>query len=319
MNSRKLSSRRSKINPREQEILKRLRKSSTPLRKRFEEDLQFHHFSKVTAAVYLEELLRLTAHYWKSPADVTDEDLRTYFNYLQNGCRYSGSSMGITHAALTFFYSRTCSKEMPFLKIFRNRKRKTIPVVLSHEKVKQIINSVADERYRTCLTLIYSCGLRVGEAVKVEVTDIDSERGLIHIRNGKGAKDRLVPLPDNTLRILRKMWRTHQHDRLLFPAYYINLRRTPRRYGAKDKPVSNSTISLHFKAAANASGCRENPTVHSLRHSYSTRLLEENVPLFTVKEYLGHSSINSTMIYTHCTAKIRRAGMPSIEAIMGDL
>jgi integrase/recombinase XerD len=319
MKGKTLSPRRPKINPKEQEILVRLRQKHTPLRDRFMEDLRFHQYSTGTAAHYLEELLRLTAHYWRSPAELTDEDLRAYFRYLRDGCRYSGSSLGVTHAALTFFYGFTCLKEMPFLRIFRSRKDKTLPSILSREEVRAALARVDDERYRACLTLIYSCGLRIGEAVKIEVSDIDSERGLLLIRKGKGGKDRLVPLPTRTLEILRETWRQHHHPRLLFPAYRIDTRRTPKRYGAKDHPVSPGVIEVHFKAALRASGCRKEVGVHSLRHAFTTHGLEEGVPIFTLKEILGHADIKSTMVYLHYTSKIRRDGMGSIENLMRDL
>jgi integrase len=319
MLTRKLSSEGPKVNVRDVEKLKKLRAGSTPLRERLIEDLHFHHFSDGTIAQYLSELLHLAAHYWRSPAALTDDDLRSYFNYLQNDCGYSGSSMGMTHAALTFFYGYSCPMAMPFLRIFRRKRDKKLPVVLSHDEVRLGLLRVADVRYRTCLTLIYSCGLRISEAVRLEVTDIDAKQGLLHIRHGKGGKPRYVPLPDRTLQLLREMWEKHCHPRWLFPAYRINLRLPSKRYGMQNKPVSGGTIALHFKAALRASGCRKPATVHSLRHSYATHLLEEHVPLFTVKEYLGHSSIGSTMLYVHCTSKIRRSGIGSIEELMRDL
>ena len=111
-------------------------------------------------------------------------------------------------------------------------------MVLSREEVWKILGLVKDVRYRACLTLIYSCGLRCGEAVNVKVGDIDSGQGLLYIRNGKGCKSRAVPLPSKTLKILREMWRTHHHPELLFPAYHLNMRLNPSRYGCKDKPFS---------------------------------------------------------------------------------
>lgn len=319
MNGKTLSSRRLKINPQEQEMLIRLRQKRTPLRERFIEDLRFHQYRPRTVDRYLEEMLRLTAHYWRSPTELTDEDLRMYFRYLQDGCRYSGSSLGITHAALTFFYTCTYPKDMPFLRIFRNRKDKKFPVILSREEVRLALEHVTDERYRACLTLIYSCGLRISEAVKIEISDIDSKRGLLLIRKGKGGKDRLVPIPARTLEILRKMWSKHRHPKWLFPAYRINLRRDPKRYGMKNRPVSGNTILIHFKAALRASGCRKEASAHSLRHAFATHGMEENVPIFTLKEILGHADIKSTMVYLHYTSKIRRDGMGSIENLMRDL
>jgi site-specific recombinase XerD len=304
--------RRPKISRQDREIIKRLQKSSSPLRERYLADLKFHHFSATTINKYVDALLRVTAHFWKSPEELSDDDLRDYFNYLENGCRYSGATLGIIHAALKFFYDYTLPREMPFLRLYRREKLNKLPVVLSREEVRKILGFVKDLRYRACLTLIYSCGLRCNEAVNVKVGDIDSDQGLLYVRNGKGNKSRAVPLSQRMLEILREMWRTHHHPELLFPAYHINTRLNPSRYGCKDKPFSGSTVGSHFRAALYCSGCRKAATVHSLRHSFATHLLEECIPLFTVKEYLGHSSIKSTLVYTHFTRKIRRDGQGSI-------
>jgi integrase len=208
---------------------------------------------------------------------------------------------------------------MPFLRIFRAKKDKTLPVILSREEVRKILSQVKDVRYYACLALVYSCGLRAGEAVNMKVGDIDSDQGLIYVRKGKGGKPRAVPLPVRTMDILREMWKTHRHSELLFPAYHINMRLTPSRYGCKDKPFSGTALGRCFSLALSSSSCRKAATVHSFRHAYATHLLEEGIPLFTVKEYLGHGSIKSTLVYTHFTRKIRRDGQGSIEGLMSDL
>lgn len=318
MKTTNVSSRRTKIKPADHQNLKRLRKKSSPLRNRYIEDLQFHQFSRLTRQKYLDELLRLTAHYWKSPADLTDDDLRTYFNYLQKGCRYSASSLAVPHAALTFFYKFTCPREMPFLKLYRTRKKPSIPEVLTQEQIFAAFAKVKDERYRACLILIYSCGLRASEAVKVEISDFDKKRSLLHIRDGKGDRDRLIPVPERTLRILRETWSKHHHPRWLFPAYRMNTRLEAKRYGAKNKPLSTGVLTVHFKAALKASGYKGCASLHTLRHSYATHLLEAGVPLFTVKAYLGHSCMKSTMIYAHCTEKMRRDSSAPIDDLMRD-
>ena len=281
--------------------------------------MKFHRFCDLTVKKYTEEILRLVACTWQSPEVLSDDELRNYFDYLENNRHYSNSVLGIAHAAVKFFYDHTCPRDMAFLKIYRHKKDKTLPVVLSQHEVREALKNVYDFRYRSCLTLIYSCGLRVSEAVNIKVNDIDSAQGLIYIRNGKGGKPRAVPLPDRTLCILRKTWETHRHHELLFPAYFISKRPVYRKYGCQDDPCSNAVLLSHFKQALVSSGCRKDATIHSLRHSYATHLLEEGVPLFTVKEHLGHSSINTTMKYTHLTDKIRHDGNGTIEALMSDL
>lgn len=297
----------------------KLRASSSPLRERFIEDMKFHKLAEATQQKYLNHIFYLVSYYRVSPLKITDKQLREYFRFLENDRQYSGSTIGTAHAAMIFFYKYTCQREMPFLKIYRNRKYKKIKSVLSHEEVKTILSLIRNPAYRMCLTLIYSCGLRVGEAVAVKVKDIDSQRGLLHIRKAKGYKDRLVPLPERTLQLLRKHWKTHQHKQLLFPGCCFGLKRKMKRRGEKDKTISASVLLSHFKAALRASDCKKSATLHTLRRSYATKLLEEGVPLLTVKEHLGHSCITSTMIYFHCTSKISRSGTSSIERIMSDL
>ncbi|MBN2266880.1 MAG: tyrosine-type recombinase/integrase [Candidatus Babeliaceae bacterium] len=319
MKSKTLRQGRSKINRKEANLLKKLRLGSTPLRERYIADMKYHRFSENTVERYLDAMLQLTAHTGKSPAVLSDDELRRYFHYKEHECGYSNSVLGIVHAAMLFFYSHTCPRNMPFLHLFRSRRDKTLPVVLSREEVQNALSHVIDQRYHACLVLIYSCGLRVSEAINLRVGDIDKTQGLIHIRSGKGSKPRSVPIPERTLNILRAMWKTHRHQDLLFPAYQINRYPVFKKHGTKDQPIAIGTPWIHFKKALVASGCRKNATVHSLRHSYATHLLEEGVPLFTVKEYLGHSSVSSTMIYTHMTSKLRRDAMGSIESLMSGL
>ena len=317
MNTPKVSSRCIKIKPDDHQKLQKLREAQTPLRQKFIDDLKFHHFSPITREKYLDEVLRLAAHYWKTPIALSDEQLRAYFNYLENCCDYSPSTMGITHAALSFFYNCSYPREMPFLRIYRSRKTFSIPEVLSREQVFEILANVHDERYRVCLILMYSCGLRASEAVKVECSDIITHSSLLRVL-GKGNKYRNVPIAQRVLELMREMWKTHRHPVLIFPAYYIGRRSQNKRCGARNKPISTSTLGICFKSAMKAAGYNGNASLHTLRHSYATHLLESGVPLFTVKSYLGHRNINSTMIYTHCTAKMRQDSTGAIDALTQD-
>ncbi len=319
MKSKKLHRRRPKLKLKERERLRELQLSSTPLRERYIADLRLHRFSEATVKNYLNEMLRLTACTCKSPAILSDEELRNYFDYLENKLHYSHSILGIAFSASNFFYTHTCPRDMPFLRIFRHRRDKTLPIVLSREEVRKALAKVEDIRYHACLALIYSCGLRGSEGTNVKIGDIDAPQGLLYIRKGKGGKPRSVPLAERTLQILRNMWQTHRHPQLLFPAYRFVRNPVYRRYGCQDRPFTAGALHPHFKNALAASGCYKDPSVHSLRHSFATHLLEEGIPLFTVKEYLGHANISSTMKYTHMTHKIRRDGAGTLEALMSDL
>lgn len=319
MKSKTLRPLRPKVNRQEKARLKKLRLGSTPLRERYLADMRVHRFREGTIGRYLDAMLRLTAHVNKSPAKLSDKELRAYFHYLEHERHYSQSVLSVTFAASLFFYTHTSPHDMSFLRLFRTRQDKTLPTVLSRDEVRSVLSKITDQRYRVCLTLIYSCGLRVGEAVNVKVSDIDASQGLLYVRDGKGGKSRSVPLPDHTLRLLRDMWKTHRHPELLFPAYQISRQPVYRKHGRQNRPIGVSTPLKHFKKALEASGCRKKATVHSLRHSYATHLLEEGVSLFTVKCYLGHSSVSTTMKYMHMTRKIRRDGMGAIESLMNGL
>jgi len=314
MKDKQVRSRNSKLKAHEQRRFRILGISSSPLRERYIEDLKFHKYADRTVKSYLNEMLRLTACRWKSPEDISNQELRDYFDYLENKCHYSTSVLGIAYSAIDFFYKFTCPRDMPLLRIYRIRKNRTLPVVLSRSEVRKILSNIHNVRYHACLTLIYSCGLRVSEAINVKVGDVDSEQRLLYIRNGKGAKSRAVPIPSRTLTILRKMWETHKHPELLFPA-------NPAwgKSGCQNKPFSSGSLQPHFKAALFTAKCKKQATIHSLRHSYATHLLEEGISIFTVKEYLGHSGILTTIKYTHMTRKIRNNGVGTIEEIMSDL
>ena len=199
--------------------------------------------------------------------------------------------------------------------ILRAPREKKLPVILSLEEVRQILSRVRLPRYRVCLTTIYSCGLRLQEGTNLRVADIDSARQMIHVRHGKGAKDRYVPLPQRTLELLRQYWATHRHPLLLFPSP-----------GHGEVPLATATETVHkssvqdaFRAALKASGNHKRASVHTLRHSWATHLLEAGVNLRLIQEWLGHSSPATTSVYTHLTVKAEQLGAAAINQLMSDL
>jgi site-specific recombinase XerD len=181
--------------------------------------------------------------------------------------------------------------------------------------VRKILAQVRLARYRVCLTTIYSCGLRLQEGTNLRLADIDSGRMMIHVRHGKGAKDRYVPLPERTLQLLRQYWTQHHNPVLLFPAEgrdHINLARST-------EPISKSSVQVAFRAALKASGNNKRASVHTLRHSWATHLLEAGVNLRLIQEWLGHSSPATTSVYTHLTVKAAQLGAQTINQLMSDL
>jgi len=309
---------RVKISSSERKRSKRLRHSSSPLREKYLEDMRLHKFTERTSGSYLEAVLRMVLHTNLSPTQISNEELREYFLYLEKR-GYSQGTLGILHAALTFLYQHTFPQDMPFLRIFCKRPKKTLPVVLSQREVRKALALVEDIRYQTCLKVIYSCGLRLHEGLALTVNSIDAEQSLLYV-NGKGGKSRAIPLPARTLILLRQLWQSHRHPILLFPAYKVKYKGTRSRvyYGTKDRPFSNVTLYQFWKKALKNSGCRKDANIHSL-HSFATHLLEEGVDIYAVKEYLGHSNISSTLIYTHLTKKLARKQCRSIDQLMSDI
>jgi len=258
---------------------------------------------------------QLAEHYHKSPDLITEEELRQYFLYLKNVKHYSRSTATIAICGIKFFFERTLEKEWTIFNLVRPAPEKKLPVILSLAEVRQILAHVRLPRYKVCLTTIYSCGLRLQEGTNLRVADIDSARLMIHVRHGKGAKDRYVPLPKRTLQLLRQYWQQHHNPVLLFPAEgrnHIDLVRST-------EPMSKSSVQDAFHAALQESGNNKRASVHTLRHSWATHLLEAGVNLRLIQEWLGHSSPATTSVYTHLTVKAEQLGAAAINQLMSDL
>jgi integrase/recombinase XerD len=285
------------------------------LRKRMIECLQLRGLAERTQESYLRAVRQLAAHYHKSPALITEEELRHYFLYLMNVKHYSRPTMTIAICGIRFCYQQVLNRNWTIFGIVRPAPEKKLPAILSCAEVRQILGRIRLLRYQVCLTTIYSCGLRLQEGIHLQVADIDSARMMIHVRHGKGAKDRYVPLPERTLELLRQYWATHRNPVLLFPAEgrdHIDLAKAT-------EPMSKSSVQNAFRAALKESGNNKRASVHTLRHSWATHLLEAGVNLRLIQEWLGHSSPKTTSVYTHLTVKAQQLGTQAINQIMSDL
>lgn len=280
----------------------------TALRQRMIEDLQLRGLAEKTQVAYVRAVRQLAEHYGKSPGQITEDELRQYFLYLKNVKKASRSTCTIALCGIKFCFQHTLGKEWKTFELVRPPKEKKLPVVLSVSEVRRVLGCVRRQRYRVCLSTIYASGLRLQEGVHLQVRDIDGDRMLVHLRLGKGGKDRYVPLFQSTLEMQRHYWVTHRHPVWLFPA--------PTRAGvpqsAATKPMSVSRGQRAFRGALQESGVQKRATVHTLRHSWATHLLEAGVNLRIIQAYLGHSSPQTTAIYTHLT---RKAEVPAVEAI----
>jgi site-specific recombinase XerD len=279
------------------------------------EDLQLRGLSERTQEMYVKAVRQLAEHYHKSPDHITEEELRDYFLYLKQVKHYSRSASTIALCGIKFFYEHTLKREWSTLTFVRAPREQKLPVILSIEEVHTLLARVQLLRYRVCLTTIYSCGLRLQEGTRLQVPDIDGARGLVHVRCGKGAKDRYVPLPQRTLELLRQYWATHRHPVWLFPA--------PGRGGigmpTATAPLPRNSVQDAFRAALTHSGIKKRASVHTLRHSYATHLLEAGVHLRVIQDYLGHNTPTTTALYTHLTAKTDAMARGALATLMGNL
>jgi integrase/recombinase XerD len=287
----------------------------TELRKRMIECLQLRGLSERTQESYVRAVRQLAEHYHKSPDLITEEELRQYFLFIKNVKHYSRPTMTIAICGIKFFFERTLQKDWTTFNLVRPAPEKKLPVILSLAEVRQILGRIRLPRYQICLTTIYTCGLRLQEGTHLQVADIDSARMMIHVRHGKGAKDRYVPLPERTLELLRQYWQQHRNPVLLFPAEgrdHIDLAQAT-------EAMSKSSLQKAFRAALIESGNHKRASVHTLRHSWATHLLEAGVNLRLIQEWLGHSSPATTSVYTHLTVKAERLGTAAINQLMSDL
>lgn len=284
----------------------------TALRKRMIEDLQLKGYSPATQQAYLHAVCKLASHYGKNPAEVSEEELRAYFLHLAQTERCARSTLKIAIAGIRFLFAITLQKPWPVLGLVRAGKEKRLPVVLSRAEVRTVLGCVRAPVYRACLSTIYGCGLRISEGVAVQVGDVDGQRKMLRVR-GKGNKDRQVPLSDPTLESLRGFWKLHRSRPWLFPA------RLQPRSTKEDGPVEATNLRQAFDAALEQSGIKKPATVHSLRHSYATHLLEAGVQLRLIQEILGHCSPSTTAIYTHLTAEVRAQLIEPLQALTRNL
>jgi len=283
-----------------------------PLRERMMEDLQLKGYSQSTQTLYVSAVRQLCEHFDKPPGRITEEDLRDYFLYGKNVKKWSRSTSTVALCGIKFFFDHTIKRPWPTLLFIRPGRNKTLPVVLSRDEVHRLLHSIRLLRYRVCLSTIYSCGLRLSEGTHLKVENIDSDRGFLIIRQSKGNKDRNVPLPEKTLQLLRQQWVEHRNDTWIFPSVVhgkINA----------DKPISKSSVQSAFRKALQAAGIHKKASVHTLRHSWATHLLEAGVNLRLIQVWLGHSTPSTTSIYTHLTRAAQTAAVKSINTLMADL
>ena len=287
----------------------------THLRQKMIEDLQLRGYAPGTQEAYVRAVRQLAEHYAKGPDQISEEELRHYFLYLTNEKKVSRSTTTIALCAIKFFYEHTLQRNWPTLELIRPGKEQKLPTVLSVEEVRHLLAAVRKPHYRVCLSTLYACGLRVSEGRTLQIGDIDSARMTVHVRDAKGKKARYVPLPESTLSMLRAYWTTHRHSTWLFPTQP----RAGQSPAQVTEPQPRSSLFYACKGAAKECGILKPVTLHTLRHSWATHLLEIGVSLRLIQAWLGHSSLRTTALYTHLTDSAQAPAVESIHQLMADL
>jgi site-specific recombinase XerD len=232
-------------------------------------------------------LIQLSKYYNVSPDQLTRDQFLTYLYYLVEEKQVSAVTLNQLISAYKILLVDVLRREWEDFSIRRPKLDKKLPVVLSGEEVKRILDNISNIKHRTFISLIYSCGLRLDELCHLKVSDIDSTRMQIHIRLGKGGKDRFVMLSEKILLMLREYWKKYRPCVYLFEG------------ATKGEAISRRTVQHTFSEAVIRSGINKRPCVHTLRHSFATRLLEKGVNLIAIQKLLGHSNVKTTTIYTH--------------------
>jgi integrase/recombinase XerD len=273
-----------------------------PLRATFIRDLGLKNYRKLTQHAYINSVARFAKHYNKCPSQIGLEEVKNYFAYLREERKVSLSYYKQAIGALKFLYTYTLGKPWISERLKYPREPKLLPTVVSSEEVQNFLKQIPDQRVCTAITLIYASGLRLFEACMLKVADIDSKRMVIRVRDGKGGKQREVALSKNLLTILRTYWKRYQPKEYLFA-------------GQGGRPINQETIQKWCREASRRAKLKTPITARVLRHAYATHLLEAGTDIRIIQQLLGHSDINTTLIYTHVNSRCYKQVPDMLKAI----
>ena len=281
-------------------------KQVSPLRQRMIDDMNFRNMSPNTQKVYTYAVANFSAFHGRTPDKLGIEHVREYrLHLMARGLK--PASINPIIGALRFFYSITLGQKELAEQIPFARKEDALPTVLTQEEVVRLLKAEANLKMRTALTTIYAAGLRVSEVVTLTVKDIDSSRMVIHVRQAKGRKDRFVMLSEHLLAILRDYWRRTRPPHWMFPG------------PDPSRPLTTRSVQRACRAAADAAHLGKSVTVHTLRHSFATHLLERGVELRVIQDLLGHRHITATTRYAHVALNMIREVESPLEALKVEL
>lgn len=258
-----------------------------------------------TRESYLRSVRQLVDHFDKDPQAITERELEDYFLFRRTESRWKPATLRLCYAGIKFYYRTVMDRSWKLFSILHVEDERTLPVVLTQEEVTRILAKVTTFHNYVYFSTVYSCGLRLSEALALTVNDIDADAMLIHVRHGKGATDRTVPLPHHTLSLLRRYRLTHKHPSMIFPAV---------------DHMNRASVQGAFQRARKAAGVTSpHVSVHTLRHSYATHLLEAGLNIRFIQRALGHRSLETTVKYLHLTRKGQEDAYRIINTVMQEV
>ena len=280
--------------------------------KQFLECLDLRSVSQRTKQDYFRRLKPLAHYYSQDPTTLSIQQIKEYFLYLIRVKKLSAKSLKLAYYSIRFFYIHVVGIDSRDFSFYKPKIEQKLPITLNRSEVKQILSQVKVEDYKMILNVTYQCGLRISEAVSIRIADIDQKT--LTIRNSKGNKDRVVPLPDLLYQQLQCYWKSHGNRILLFPKRLSRERSFDRRTTTQHIPIR--TVQIAMKQAVQSAKVVKKATCHTLRHSYATHLLEAGVNILNIQHFLGHSSLRSTMIYLHLTNASRERAITILNDVM---
>ena len=279
----------------------------TALRKRMLEELQRRNYSPTTIRAYLHAVETFARYFGKSPDKLDQEHLRQYQLHLLHDRKFTVGTIVSTIAALRFFFVRVLRRPYREIDLVYPKRPERLPTVLSQEEVGQLIASASNLLDYAMLTTLYATGVRRTELIRLKTEDIDSQRMIVHIRQGKGNRDRDVPLTPKLLETLREYWRWMKPKTYLFPGMVDGWR--------ADKPLTPKCVWTAVRDAAKRAGIKKRVSPHTLRHSWATHLLENGTDIRTIQLLLGHAELEATTVYLHLSRRHLQAVVNPLETL----
>jgi integrase/recombinase XerD len=279
----------------------------TALRKRMLEELQRRNYSPTTIRAYLHAVETFSRHFGKSPDKLDQEHLRQYQLHLLHDRKFTVGTIVSTIAALRFFFVRVLRRPYREIDLVYPKRPERLPTVLSQEEVGQLIASASNLLDYAMLATLYATGVRRTELIRLKSEDIDSQRMIVHIRKGKGNRDRDVPLTPKLLETLREYWRWMKPKTYLFPGMVDGWR--------ADKPLTPKCVWTAVRNAAKRAGIKKRVSPHTLRHSWATHLLENGTDIRTIQLLLGHAELEATTVYLHLSRRHLQAVVNPLETL----